>query len=97
MGGAGAGQPTCKIEPYFNNFQENGVSGQEKHLPKQTISTFIYIIINVMLCTVWSPLHGIGRAIARWNRLVIKKIRVRAFFVCARHAPAVRENMIFTK
>ena len=43
MGGAGAGQPTCKIEPYLNNFQENGVSGQEKHLPKQTISTFIVI------------------------------------------------------
>ena len=46
-----------------------------------------------MLSTVWSPLHGFGRAIARWNRLVIKKIRARAFFVRARRAPAVRENV----
>ena len=43
-----------------------------------------------MFSTVWSPLHGFGRAIARWNRLVIKKIRARAFFVRARRAPAVR-------
>ena len=46
-----------------------------------------------MSCTVWSPLHGIGRAIARWNRLVIKKIRARTFFVRLRRAPAVRENV----
>ena len=39
VGGAGAGQPTCKLvkffiislrrtEPIFNNFQENGASGK---------------------------------------------------------------------
>ena len=46
-----------------------------------------------MFSTVWCPLHGFGRAIALWNRLVIKKIRARAFFVRARRAPAVRENV----
>ena len=54
MAGAGAGQPTCKIEPYFNNFQENGVSGQEKQLPKQTISTFI-VIKSRNICLRASP------------------------------------------
>ena len=38
-----------------------------------------------MSCTVWCPLHGIGRAIARWNRLVIKKF-VRGRFLFARAA-----------
>ena len=46
-----------------------------------------------MWCAVQCPLHGIGRAIARWNRLVIKKIRARTFFVRVRRAPAVRENV----
>ena len=49
-----------------------------------------------MLWTVWSPMHGIGSAIARWNRLVIKIIRARTFFVRAFRAPAVRENVFFT-
>ena len=45
-----------------------------------------------MLCTVWCPLHGFGRAIARWNGLVMKIICARAFFVCTRRAPTVRKN-----
>ena len=34
--------------------------------------------------------------IARWNRLVIKIIRARTFFVRARRTPAVCENVFFT-
>ena len=48
-----------------------------------------------MWCTVWSPLHGFGREIALWNRLVIEKIRARTFFVRKCCVPAVRENVFY--
>ena len=34
----------------------------------------IYIIISVRPGKFWSPLVGIGRAIARWNRLDVKML-----------------------
>ena len=48
----------------------------------------IYIIISVRSGTFWSPLVGIGRAIARWNRLDVKMMDRWEFFasraLCAR-------------
>ena len=52
----------------------------------------IYIIINVVWCAVGQPLDGFGRAMAHWNRLVIKTIMSWELFASrAPHARSARK------